>query len=110
MKKHLLLPVLAGSLLLALWSWRHWRPAAIDAATMARHLDRTAAELEESSELALAGADDLPLLARLQRQRVSAQVDRLARVIERTGGNAAGLLVKREQKLSIPVATLVVIL
>lgn len=38
------------------------------------------------------------------------EVDRLARVIERTGGNASGLLVKREQKLSIPVATLVVIL
>jgi lipopolysaccharide export system permease protein len=38
------------------------------------------------------------------------EVDRLARVIQRTGGNASGLLVKREQKLSIPVATLVVIL
>ena len=38
------------------------------------------------------------------------EVDRLARVIERTGGDPAGLLVKREQKLSIPVATLVVIL
>jgi lipopolysaccharide export system permease protein len=38
------------------------------------------------------------------------EVDRLARIIQQTGGNAAGLLVKREQKFSIPVATLVVIL
>lgn len=39
-----------------------------------------------------------------------AEVDRLAEVIERSGGNPAQLLVKRGQKLSIPVATLVVIL
>lgn len=39
-----------------------------------------------------------------------AEVDRQARMIERTGGNPAELLVKREQKLAIPVATLVVIL
>ncbi|MFQ5535856.1 MAG: LptF/LptG family permease [Gemmatimonadota bacterium] len=38
------------------------------------------------------------------------QIDRLARIVERTGGNASKLLVQREQKLSIPVATLVVIL
>jgi lipopolysaccharide export system permease protein len=38
------------------------------------------------------------------------EVDRLARIIERTGGDPAQLLVKREQKFSIPVATLVVIL
>ena len=38
------------------------------------------------------------------------EVDRLARIIERTGGDPAELLVKREQKFSIPVATLVVIL
>ena len=39
-----------------------------------------------------------------------AEVDRQARMVERTGGNPTKLLVKREQKLSIPVATLVVIL
>jgi len=39
-----------------------------------------------------------------------AEIDRLADIIERTGGNPAQLLVKREQKFSIPVATLVVIL
>jgi len=38
------------------------------------------------------------------------EVDRLARMIQRSGGNAAELLVKREQKFAIPVATLVVIL
>lgn len=38
------------------------------------------------------------------------EINRLARVIQRTGGDPAGLLVRREQKLSIPVATLVVIL
>ena len=38
------------------------------------------------------------------------EIDRLARIIERTGGNAKELLVKREQKLSIPVAVLVVVL
>jgi lipopolysaccharide export system permease protein len=39
-----------------------------------------------------------------------AEIDRLAEIIERTGGNAKELLVKREQKISIPVATLVIIL
>lgn len=39
-----------------------------------------------------------------------AEVDRLARVVERSGGDPSQLLVKREQKFSIPVATLVVIL
>ncbi len=38
------------------------------------------------------------------------EVDRLARIVERSGGDPAQLLVKREQKFSIPVATLVVIL
>jgi len=38
------------------------------------------------------------------------EIDRLAGIIERTGGNTSELLVKREQKLSIPVATLVVLL
>ena len=38
------------------------------------------------------------------------ELARLSGIIERTGGNARELLVKKEQKLSIPVATLVVIL
>jgi len=39
-----------------------------------------------------------------------AEIDRLARIILRTGGDAKELLVKRAQKISIPVATLVIIL
>lgn len=39
-----------------------------------------------------------------------AEIDHLARIIQRTGGDARELLVKREQKLSIPVTTLVIIL
>lgn len=39
-----------------------------------------------------------------------AEIGRQARMIDRTGGDARELLVKREQKLSIPAATLVVIL
>ena len=39
-----------------------------------------------------------------------AEIDRLARIIQRTGGDAKELLVKREQKLSIPVMTLVILL
>ncbi len=38
------------------------------------------------------------------------EVSHQAAIVERTGGNAQKLLVKREQKLAIPVATLVVIL
>jgi lipopolysaccharide export system permease protein len=38
------------------------------------------------------------------------EIDDLAKIVERTGGDASDLLVKREQKLSIPVATLVIIL
>ncbi|MDX1646887.1 MAG: LptF/LptG family permease, partial [Longimicrobiales bacterium] len=39
-----------------------------------------------------------------------AEIDRLAEIIQRTGGDALELLVKREQKISIPVTTLVIIL
>ncbi len=39
-----------------------------------------------------------------------AEIDHLAEIIERTGGDARELLVKREQKISIPVATLVILL
>ena len=39
-----------------------------------------------------------------------AEVGRQAEIVERTGGNARDLLVKQQQKISIPVATLVVIL
>ena len=39
-----------------------------------------------------------------------AEIDHLARMIQRTGGDANELLVEREQKISIPLATLVIIL
>jgi lipopolysaccharide export system permease protein len=38
------------------------------------------------------------------------EIDRFADIIQRTGGNANELLVKREQKISIPFTTLVIIL
>jgi lipopolysaccharide export system permease protein len=38
------------------------------------------------------------------------EIDHLADIIQRTGGDANELLVKREQKISIPVTTLVIIL
>lgn len=39
-----------------------------------------------------------------------AEIERLASIIQRSGGDANRLLVKREEKLAIPVATLVIIL
>ena len=39
-----------------------------------------------------------------------AEIDRLARIIQRSGGDANELLVKKEQKIAIPVMTLVIVL
>ena len=39
-----------------------------------------------------------------------AEINHMAAIIQRTGGNANALLVKREQKISIPVTTLIIIL
>lgn len=39
-----------------------------------------------------------------------AEIDRFAQIIQRTGGDANELLVKKEQKIAIPVTTLVIIL
>lgn len=39
-----------------------------------------------------------------------AEINHMAGIIQRTGGNANELLVKREQKISIPVTTLIIIL
>jgi len=68
----------------------------------------------EFARLRMAGITEAPeeLLEapRKPEEMTYQEVDRLAKVIERTGGDPAQLLVKREQKLSIPVATLVVIL
>ncbi|MEQ8330183.1 MAG: LptF/LptG family permease [Longimicrobiales bacterium] len=64
--------------------------------------------------LRLAGLEERPeeLLERPRdaEEMTYSEITRQARIIERTGGNARELQVKKEQKLSIPVATLVVIL
>lgn len=39
-----------------------------------------------------------------------AEIDHMARILQRTGGDANELLVKREQKIAIPFATIVIIL
>lgn len=38
------------------------------------------------------------------------EIERMASIVARSGGDAAGLLVKKEEKIAIPVATLVIIL
>lgn len=47
---------------------------------------------------------------REEEEMTYAEIDRLARIIQRTGGEPHELLVKKEQKLAIPVATFVIIL
>jgi len=54
--------------------------------------------------------DELLEAPREPNEMTYAEIDRLAGILERTGADANELLVKREQKLSIPVATLVVLL
>ena len=54
--------------------------------------------------------DELLEAPREPSEMTYAEIDHLAGILERTGGNADGLLVQREQKLSIAVATLVVLL
>ncbi len=54
--------------------------------------------------------DELLEVPREPDEMTYAEIDHLAGILERTGGDATELLVKREQKLSIAVATLVVLL
>lgn len=54
--------------------------------------------------------EELLELPREPEEMTYAEITRLARIIERTGGDAQKLLTDREEKISIPVATLVVIL
>jgi lipopolysaccharide export system permease protein len=80
-----------------------------------RHLRADSTERAyQFGRLRVAGLDEKPeelLEAPLKPEEMTyAEVNRFARFIERSGGNAQELLVKREQKLSLPVATLVVIL
>jgi len=54
--------------------------------------------------------DELLVAPRVPDEMTYAELSHRAHVVERSGGNAGRLWVKREQKISIPVATLVVIL
>lgn len=47
---------------------------------------------------------------REEEEMTYAEIDRLARIIQRTGGEPYELLVKKEQKLAIPVATFIIVL
>ncbi|MBW3534004.1 MAG: LptF/LptG family permease [Gemmatimonadetes bacterium] len=47
---------------------------------------------------------------REEEEMTYAEIDRLARIIQRTGGQPHELLVKKEQKLAIPVATFIIVL
>lgn len=69
----------------------------IDAPLVARHLDRIAPELEESASLLLTAEDELPLLDRLERRRVTRALagwepprlpDRFARLAALAGSSA----------------------
>jgi hypothetical protein len=72
-----------AALAAAAWTWWRWRPGPAGLRAIARHLDRTVPELGDSAELLLAAPAELPLVARLQRQRAVA-------VLEAAAG-AAGL-------------------
>jgi lipopolysaccharide export system permease protein len=54
--------------------------------------------------------DELLEAPREAEEMTYAEIERQASIIERSGGDANRLLVKREEKLAIPVATLVIIL
>ena len=68
----------------------------------------------EFNQLRIAGVDERPEelleVPREPDEMTYREIDQMAHVIERTGGNARRFLVEREQKLALPVATLVVIL
>ena len=88
------------------WTLRHgfFRTLTPDSAEKSIEFDRLRmAELTEKPEEFL----EAP---REPEEMTYAEIDNLAKIIQRTGGNAKELLVKREQKLAIPFATLVVIL
>ena len=88
------------------WTLRHgfFRTLTPDSAEKSIEFDRLRmAELTEKPEEFL----EAP---REPEEMTYAEIDNLATIIQRTGGNAKELLVKREQKLAIPFATLVVIL
>lgn len=88
------------------WTFRH--------GYVRRLLPDSTEHTSRFDQLRIAGLDERPeeLLEtpREPEEMTYQEVSRLARIIERTGGNARKLRVQREQKVAIPVATLVVIL
>lgn len=66
------------------------------------------------ANLRIPGVDEVPeeLMddVREEEEMTYAELERQARIVERAGGSANELLTKKEQKLAIPVATLVIIL
>lgn len=56
----------------AIWVWHRWKTPAVDAATIAAHLDRVCPVLEESATLWLRDPGSLDLVARLQLARLDA--------------------------------------
>ena len=82
----------------------HLRTLAADSTERALQFDRLyIPEIEERPEELLEVPPE-------PEEMTYAEIDRLADIIQRTGGDALELLVKREQKISIPVTTLVIIL
>ena len=69
---------LAVFLAALIYYWRLTQARHLDAAQLARHLDRTHPELEESSRLWLRPAEGLTLLERLQLARLNQAAERLA--------------------------------
>jgi hypothetical protein len=68
---------LAGAVATAAAAWWAWsRRPVVDGRTVARHLNRVWPELEESAELLLDDPAALPPIARLQRARVRAALER----------------------------------
>ena len=66
------------------------------------------------SQLRIAGLNESPRdlleVPREEEEMSYRDLGRLARIVEQSGGQASKLLVKREQKISLPVATLIIIL
>jgi lipopolysaccharide export system permease protein len=66
------------------------------------------------NQLRIAGLNESPVdlleEPREEEEMTYRDLGRLSRVIEQSGGNANKLLVKREQKIALPVATLIIIL
>ncbi|MDO6390850.1 hypothetical protein Q4E40_11985 [Pontibacter sp. BT731] len=64
--------MILGALLYLGWTWRQLRKTSLE--QVARHLNRTYPQLEDSAGLLLRQSSDLNLLERLQQQRVASQL------------------------------------